>query len=40
VHEDVFDREAIHRRLRALLTPVEKAPEEGVEPAAEPDEEF
>jgi len=40
VHEDVFDREAIRRRLRALLTPVEEAPEGGAEPAAEPDEEF
>lgn len=40
VHEDVFDREAIRRRLRALLTLVEKAREGGVEPAAEPDEEF
>jgi len=40
VHEDVFDREAIRRRLQAMLTtPVEEAREGGVEPAGEPDEE-
>jgi hypothetical protein len=40
VHEDVFNREAIRRRLRALLTPAQETREGGVEPAAEPDEEF
>jgi hypothetical protein len=40
VYEDVFNREAIRQRLRALLTPEEEAREGGVEPAAEPDEEF
>jgi hypothetical protein len=40
VREDVFDREAIRRRLRAMLTPAQEAREGGVQPAAEPDEEF
>jgi hypothetical protein len=39
VHEGVFDREAIRRRLRALLTPEEEAREGGVQPVREPDEE-
>ena len=40
VHEDVFDREAIRRRLQAMLTPAQEAREGGAETASEPDEEF
>jgi len=39
VHEDVFNREAIRRRLQVLLPPAREAREGGVEPAGEPDEE-
>ena len=39
VRQEVFDREAIRRRLRALLTPAEEAREGRAVPAGEPDEE-